>query len=127
MHSGQQLVRVLAAGAGGAPAAPVVAIAQRLRRAGSDVGGDELVQRGRRPIRDRRHPGPAQPTTGTGLDRDHGEDLLAAGPATGQAGFQATDEGHSSVHVSLVGGDATAPEQSTLSIKVDDDAPTSDQ
>ena len=55
--------------------------------------GDELVQRGRRGIGDRRHPGPAQPTAGAGLHRDHGEDLLAPRATPGQAGLQPADVG----------------------------------
>ena len=93
MYGGQELVGILAAGAGGALAAPLVAVAEpvqsvvaqpRVRHdvgSGLDVVGNEGVQGPGRPICHGRNPAPAEPARLANLDRDGGEHLLAPGPA----------------------------------------------
>src|SRR3974390_3894895 len=87
---------VVAAGAGGPLAAPLVDIAEPGqpvvahprggddRHAGPDGPGDERVQRGGGPVGQHRHPAPADPSRLPDLYRDAGEHLLARGPAAAQ-------------------------------------------
>ena len=110
VHRGQQLARVLTAGAGRALAAPLVDIAEPGqpviahpgvgddRRARLNMAGDERVQRGRRPVRQQRHPAPADPLRPFDLHRDAGQDLLAPGPAAAQPRLLPADIGLVHLH-----------------------------
>ena len=110
VHCGQQLARVVAAGAGRALAAPLVDIAEPGQpvvahpgagdhpRARLDMAGHERVQRGRGRVGQDGHPAPADSPRLLYLRRDADQGFLAPGPPAAQPRLLAADVGLVHLH-----------------------------